>query len=126
MDAVFQATDNLAKKTCSLGLQLFIKQEMSKEKVYLNANEFTRVDAVVFATFLNQCVILTATKNRKLAQEVTTRYASFVCQILEEDGGSMYGDEISARTIRALVDNRFSFYTEILQSKQMLVPALLP
>ena len=117
MDAVFQATDNLAKKTCSLGLQLFIKQEMSKEKLYLNANEFTRVDAVVFATFLNQCVILTATKNRKLAQEVTTRYASFVCQILEEDGGSMYGDEISARTIRALVDNRFSFYTEILQSK---------
>lgn len=66
MDAVFQATDNLAKKTCSLGLQLFIKQEMSKEKVYLNANEFTRVDAVVFATFLNQCVILTATKTENL------------------------------------------------------------
>ena len=119
MQEVFQATDNLAKKTCLLGIHLHIKQKDS----FLNKSELTRVDAVIFATYMNQLIIASAAHSRKVADQVIDRYVEFVCQILEDDGGCFDGG-IAPSRIRPMMKNRFAFYTQIIQSKRNITAGI--
>lgn len=119
MQEVFQATDNLAKKTCLIGMHLHIKQKDS----FLDKSELTRVDAVIFATYMNQLIIASAAHNRKIADQVIDRYVEFVCQILE-DGGGCFDGGIAPTTIRPMMKNRFAFYTQVIQSKRNITAGI--
>ena len=112
MNAIFNATDNLARKTCSMGMYLVAKQKHS----YLNHSELTRVDAVIFSAYLNYMLILSDARNKNIASQVVDRYFAFVHQILEEDGGC-FDCDIPSETISKMVVNRLSFYASVLNSK---------
>lgn len=119
MTAIFNATDNLARKTCLMGMYIAIKQEQS----FLNHSELTRTDSVIFSAYLNSMLILSDAKNRNIAKQVTDRYFAFVHQILEEDGGC-FDDNIPSETISKMFVNRISFYTSVLQSRSNIKAAI--
>lgn len=119
MQEVLQATDILAKKTCLVGMHLHIKQKDS----FLNESELTRVDAVIFATYMNQLIIASEAHSRKIAEQVIDRYVEFVCQILEADGGCFDGGIVPS-TIRPMMKNRFAFYTQVIQSKSNITTGI--
>lgn len=115
MASIFQATDNLAEKTCNIGTYLFCEQKNS----ILNTSELTRTDAVIFAAFLNYVHISSETENQKVLLKVIDRYLASVGNILEEKGGCFeYG--IPSSTIRKMIKNRWGFYSKILFSKSNL------
>lgn len=115
MTVIFQATDNLARKTCSIGAYLVCEQKNS----FLNSSELTRTDAVIFAAFLNHLLIISEVKNKDIGEQVIRRYLAFVCQILEDNGGC-FGENIPSTTITEMLNNRLDFYSMILQSKPNL------
>lgn len=115
MVAIFQATDNLAQKTCDVGSYIFCDQKDS----VLNTSELTRIDAVIFATFLNYVHISSETENKKVILKVIDRYLISVGNILEEKGGC-FEYRISSSTIRKIIGNRWDFYSKILFSKSSL------
>ena len=119
MTAIFNATDNLARKTCSMGMYLVAKRKQS----YLNHSELTRVDAVIFSSYLNYMLILSDARNKNIASQVVGRYFEFVKQILEEDGGC-FDCDIMPATISEMVDNRLEFYASVLNSKSNLKEAV--
>ncbi|MBQ3069325.1 MAG: hypothetical protein IJD01_05210 [Clostridia bacterium] len=116
---IFQATDNLARKTCLIGMYLVCEQKNS----LLNNSELTRTDAVIFAAFLNHLLIASDAKNKKISKEVIDRYLAFVFQILKEDGGC-YEHGIPSLTIKEMVENRFCFYLKIFRSNSNLKAAI--
>ena len=120
MTAIFQATENLAQKTCNVGTYLLCEQ---KESI-LNTRGLTRIDAVVFAAFLNYVHISSETENQKVLLKVIDRYLISFGNVLEENGDSLeYG--ISSSTIRKMIRNRWSFYSKILFSKSDLSEILI-
>lgn len=119
MTDIFRATDNLARKTCSIGMYLI----WEKENSLLNGSELTRTDSVIFSAFLNYLLIVSEAKNKNIGDQVSQRYLSFVFQILEENGGC-YDDDIPSSVIREMVDNRLAFYLMILHSKPNVTAAI--
>ena len=119
MTVIFNATDNLARNTCSMGMYLVLKQKDS----FLNYSELTRLDSVIFSAYLNQLLILSYAKNKDLAHQVINRYFSFVKQILEEDGGC-FDYDFPSETVTEMMVNRISFYKSIFQSKPNVKMAL--
>ena len=119
MTVIFQATDNLARKTCSIGMYLVWEQKNS----FLNSSELTRTDAVIFAAFLNHLLIASEAKNKNVGDQVIHRYLDFVSQILEDNGGC-FDEDIPSSTISEMLDNRLDFYSTTLRSKPILETAI--
>lgn len=116
---IFEASDNLARQTCSMGMYIAMKQKES----FLNNSELTRTDAVIFSAFLNHLLIVSDAKNKYVREQVVNRYLEFVYQIIEEDGGCFeYG--IPSCTITKMIENRFSFYSSIFQLKPNIGEAI--
>ena len=112
MTAIFNATDNLARRTCAMGMYLVAKQKQS----FLNHSELTRTDAVIFSAYINYTLILSEARNKSIAKQVADRYFAFVNQILEEDGGC-FDCDIPSEIISKMISNRLSFYAFVFQSK---------
>ena len=107
----------LAKTTYLVAAYIQAEEERVRKKLYLNNNEFTRIDAVIFAVIQSQYKLSYNANKHSVIDKINEMYANEVERLLIKNNGCIDCD-ISEEIIEEMFRNRYEFYKTIMCSNK--------